>query len=84
MYNTDPSLLEKFNEKIQTKGNDNNPNPLVYITRNKTANTTQRYWEKKLVTSTVGTRSSVAVRRPYGEFMTDMDICSTRLKMEMQ
>ena len=39
MYNTDPSLLEKFNEKIQTKGNDNNPNPLVYITRNKTANT---------------------------------------------
>ena len=72
MYNTDPSLLEKFNEKIQTKGNDNNPNPLVYITRNKTAITSQRYWEKKLVTSTVGTRSSVAVRRPYGEFMTDM------------
>lgn len=72
MYNTDPSLLEKFNEKIQTKGNDNNPNPLVYITRNKTPITTQRYWEKKLVTSTVGTRSSIAVRRPYGEFMTDM------------
>ena len=71
MYNTDPSLLEKFNEKIQTKGNDNNPNPLVYITRNKTPITTQRYWEKKIVTSTVGTRSSIAVRRPYGEFMTD-------------
>ena len=71
MNNTDPSLLAKFNEKIQTKGNNNDPKPLVYITRNKTPITTQRYWEKKLVTSTVGTRSSIAVRRPYGEFMTD-------------
>lgn len=72
MYNTDPSLLEKFNEKIQTKGNDNNPNPLVYITRNKTAITSQRYWEKVLITPTVGTRSSIAVRRPEGSFMADM------------
>ena len=71
MYNADPSLLAKFKEKIQTKGNNNDPKPLVYITRNKTPITTQRYWEKKLVTSTVGTRSSLAVRRPYGEFMTD-------------
>lgn len=72
MYNTDQTLIDRFNNNIQTEANNNDPRPLVYITRNKTAITSQRYWEKTLITSTVGTRSSIAVRRPGGSFMADM------------
>ena len=72
MYNADQTLLDRFNNNIQTEANNNDPRPLVYITRNKTAITSQRYWEKVLITSTVGTRSSIAVRRPLGSFMGDM------------
>lgn len=72
MYNADPTLLDKFKTAIQTKSENTDPRPLVYITRNKTAITSQRYWEKQRITSTVGTRSSIAVRRPLGSFMADM------------
>ena len=66
MYNADPNLLDKFRNNIQTEANNNEPNPLVYITRNKTPITSQRFWERRLVESVVGTRSSIAVRRPHG------------------
>lgn len=72
MYNADPTLLDKFKASIQTKSENTDPRPLVYITRNKTAITSQRYWEKQRITSTVGTRSSIAVRRPEGAFLGDM------------
>ena len=72
MYNADPTLLDKFKTSLQTKSENTDPRPLVYITRNKTAITSQRYWEKQRITSTVGTRSSIAVRRPEGSFMADM------------
>lgn len=72
MYNTDQTLVDRFYNNIQTEANNNDPRPLVYITRNKTAITSQRYWEKVLITPTVGTRSSIAVRRPLGAFMGDM------------
>lgn len=66
MYKADSLLLEKYNERVQQ------PSPLVYITRNKTALSTQRFWEKQLITTTVGTRSSIALRRPKGHFSADM------------
>lgn len=72
MYNVDPSLLAKFQNRFQTIANNNDPRPWVYITRNKTAITSQRFWEKQKITSTVGTRSSVAVRRPEGSLTGDM------------
>lgn len=72
MYKVDPTLLMKFSSRVQTKTNNNDPRPLSYITRNKTAITSQRFWEKQMITSTVGTRSSVAVRRPQGSFLGDM------------
>ena len=72
MYNTDRTLIDRFYNNIQAEANNNDPRPLVYITRNKTAITSQRYWEKTLITSTVGTRSSIAVRRPEGSIMADM------------
>lgn len=72
MYNADPNLLDKFKNNIQTPANNNDPRPLVYIARNKTAITSQRYWEKQLITSTVGSRSSIAVRRPEGSLLGDM------------
>lgn len=71
MYKVDPTLLEKFKSNLQTKSNNNDPNPLVYITRNRTPVTTQRFWEKVRVTATVGTRSSIAVRRPEGNLTGD-------------
>ena len=72
MYNADPTLIEKFKTSLQTKSENTDPRPLVYITRNKTAITSQRYWEKQRITSTVGTRSSIAVRRPEGSLLGDM------------
>ena len=72
MYNADPTLLDKFKTSIQTKSENTDPRPLVYITRNKTAITSQRYWEKQKITPTVGTRSSIAVRRPEGFLLGDM------------
>lgn len=72
MYNADPTLLDKFKTAIQTKSENADPRPLVYITRNKTAITSQRFWEKQRITSTVGTRSSIAVRRPEGSLLGDM------------
>ena len=72
MYNADPTLLDKFKTSIQTKSENTDPRPLVYITRNKTAITSQHYWEKQRITSTVGTRSSIAVRRPEGSLLGDM------------
>ena len=72
MYKVDPILLEKFQSMQQTRANNNDPRPLVYITRNKTAITSQRFWEKQKITSTVGTRSSIAVRRPEGNLTGDM------------
>jgi len=72
MYNTDSSLLERFKNKIQTEANNNDPKPLVYLTRNKTPITSQKYWEKQLITSTIGTRSSIAARRPVGSLLADM------------
>lgn len=66
MYKVDSLLLEKFNERVQQ------PSPLVYISRNQTAITAQRFWERDLITSTVGTRSSIAIRRPEGSFEADM------------
>ena len=66
MYNVDPTLLERIQSKNQTKINNNDPSPQVYITRNKTAISSQRFWDKRQVTPTVGTRSSIAVRRPEG------------------
>jgi len=72
MYNADPTLLDKFKTSIQTKSENTDPRPLVYITRNKTAITSQRYWEKQRITSAVGTRSSIAVRRPEGSLLGDM------------
>ncbi len=72
MYNLESTLQERFGSRIQTKANNNDPRPLVYITRNRTAITSQRYWEKQMITDTVGTRSSTAVRRPEGSFLGDM------------
>lgn len=72
MYNADSTLIERFYNNIQTETANNDPRPEIYITRNKTAITSQRYWEKILITSTVGTRSSIAVRRPYGNLLGDM------------
>lgn len=72
MYKVDPTLFEKFKSNLQTKSNNNDPNPLVYITRNRTPITTQRFWEKVRVAATVGTRSSIAVRRPEGNLTGDM------------
>lgn len=72
MYKVDPILLEKFQSMQQTRANNNDPNPLAYITRNRTPITTQRFWEKLRVTSTVGTRSSIAVRRPEGNLTGDV------------
>lgn len=72
MYNTDPLLLEKFKSRVQTRAANNDPRPSVVLTRPKTAITSQRFWEKKLITSDVGTRSSIAVRRPEGSFMGDV------------
>lgn len=72
MYNADPTLIDKFKSSLQTKSENTDPRPLVYITRNKTAITSQRYWEKQRITSTVGTRSSIAVRRPEGSLLGDM------------
>ena len=72
MYKVDPTLFEKFKSNLQTKSNNNDPNPLAYITRNRTPITTQRFWEKLRVTSTVGTRSSIAVRRPEGNLTGDV------------
>lgn len=72
MYKVDPTLFEKFKSNLQTKSNNNDPNPLVYITRNRTPVTTQRFWEKVRVTATVGTRSSIAVRRPEGNLTGDV------------
>lgn len=72
MYNADSTLIERFYNNIQTETTNNDPRPEIYITRNKTAITSQRYWEKVLITSTVGTRSSIAVRRPYGCLLGDM------------
>lgn len=72
MYNADPTLIDKFETSLQTKSENTDPRPLVYITRNKTAITSQRYWEKQRITSTVGTRSSIAVRRPEGSLLGDM------------
>ena len=66
MYKCDSFLLEKYNERVQQ------PSPLIYITRNKTSITTQRFWEKQLITSTIGTRSSIALRRPEGHLTADM------------
>ena len=66
MYKCDSFLLEKYNERVQQ------PSPLIYITRNKTSITTQHFWDKQLITTTIGTRSSVAVRRPYGSLTADM------------
>jgi hypothetical protein len=72
MYKVDSTLFEKFKSRLQTRSNNNDPNPLAYITRNRTPITTQRFWEKRRVTSTVGTRSSIAVRRPEGSLTGDM------------
>lgn len=72
MYNLDPTIQERLNSSMQTIANDNDPRPLVYITRNQTAINSQRFWEKQRITETVGTRSSIAIRRPYGSFMGDM------------
>ena len=72
MYKTDSVLLEKFKNSTQTAANDNDPRLVTYIARNKTAITTQRFWEKQLVTDKVGTRSSIALRRPKGHFSADM------------
>ena len=72
MYKVDPILLEKFQSMQQTRANNNDPNPLAYITRNRTPISTQRFWEKLRVTSTVGTRSSIAVRRPEGNLTGDV------------
>ena len=72
MYKVDQILLEKFKNHIQTSANDNDPRLLAYIARNKTAISSQRFWEKQLITSTIGTRSSIALRRPKGHFSADM------------
>lgn len=72
MYNVDATLLDRFKENIQTEQNNCDPRPLVYITRNRTAINSQKFWERQLITSTVGTRSSIAVRRPEGSFFGDM------------
>ena len=72
MYKVDPILLERFKNHIQTSANNNDPRLLAYIARNKTAISSQRFWEKQLITSTVGTRSSIALRRPKGHFSADM------------
>lgn len=72
MYKIGPVLSERLYSRQQTSSNNNDPRPVVYISRNKTAITTQRFWEKKLITPTVGTRSSIAVRRPKGWLTGDM------------
>lgn len=71
MYKISPEALEKTRERIQTKANNAQPNPLVYIARNRTPITTQRYWEKTQIDVNVGTRSSIAVRRPHGSMLAD-------------
>lgn len=65
-------IIDKFYEEIQTEENGSNPNPLVYLVRPTTPIQTQKFWEKTLITSTVGTRSSIAVRRPHGNLLGDM------------
>lgn len=72
MYKVDPSLLERFNSSYQVESENNDPRPEVYITRNRTAISTQRFWEKKQISSVVGTRSSIAVRRPKYSTLGDM------------
>ena len=72
MYNIDPVLEERLFDREQTERNNAEVRPLVYITRNRTAITSQKFWERALITSTVGTRSSIAVRRPLGSFFGDM------------
>lgn len=72
MYNADQILIDRLYNNIQTPENNNDPRPLAYITRNKTAIASQRYWEKQLVASSIGTRSSIAVRRPEGSLLADM------------
>lgn len=72
MYNVDSTILERFYEEIQTLDNESDPRPLVYLVRPTTPIQTQRFWEKTLITSTVGTRSSIAVRRPHGNLLGDM------------
>ena len=66
MYNVDPTLLDRIKSKSQ------DINPQTYITRNKTSINAQRFWEEVTVTPTVGTRSSIAVRRPEGNLTCDM------------
>jgi len=71
MYNADTILRERFGSMMQTRANNNDPRPLVYALRNSTAIKTQKFWEKQLITETVGTRSSIAVKRPEGSFLGD-------------
>lgn len=72
MYNCDQTLLDRLNSNLQTPAANSDIRPLAYITRNKTAISSQRYWEKQLITPNIGTRSSVAVRRPEGSLLADM------------
>jgi hypothetical protein len=72
MYNADQILIDRLYNNIQTPENNNDPRPLAYITRNRTAISSQRFWEKQSIISSVGSRASIAVRRPKGSFLADM------------
>jgi len=71
MYMADTIVSERFGSPMQTKANNNDPTPLVYVMRNKTAIHSQKFWEKQRITPDVGTRSSIAVKRPEGSFLGD-------------
>lgn len=72
MYNVDPTIVDRAKKHVQTKATNSDPRPQAFITRNKTPITSQRFWEEQKITDTIGTRSSIAVRRPEGFLMGDM------------
>lgn len=72
MYNLSNDLSERLNNRIQTKANNNEPRPVVYLVRPTTQIQSQKFWEKTIITSDVGTRSSIAIRRPKDSLVGNM------------
>lgn len=73
MYRTNDQIIERSKNPIQTIANNSDFRANVSIVRNRTELRYQRHWERTLISTSVGTRNSITVKRPaYEELGTEV------------